>query len=230
MMTDTYIIRRSIGGIHMSEQLKTLCAILSVIVSTGAFIPYFIETWRVGTPKDARPTVSGFVCWVLSDFVILAAMIAGDSISWQMVPYVTGGTILIGLCMRKNLKIAALRGEAGTFKDAFLDWTNRDTACIVIVAAAITAWAIKHDPDYAIYLTIFSCAIGTYAIAVPLMEDPYKESMFSWGLFFLGGLFGIVAIPAWTVTGAAAPITFSVLQGLMFALCARRYLSRYLHA
>ncbi|MBP9756975.1 MAG: hypothetical protein KBD06_00055 [Candidatus Pacebacteria bacterium] len=214
----------------MGEDQKLVYVILSVVISALAFIPYFIETWKVGGVHDTRPTVSGFVCWVLTDIVIFAVMVTKGEISWQMVPYIVGALILIGLCVRKSLLIAKLRGESGSLRDAFSDWCRRDTLCLASVVAAIAVWAINRNPDYAIYLTIFSFSVGTYAIVVPLIKNPRTESMFAWGMFLLGGLFGVAAIPAWTVTGALVPIYFAVMQAMMFVLCARRYQRKFVAA
>ena len=216
--------------VRVDPQVKLLCAVLSTFLSTIAFIPYVTETWKIKGRNEVRPTISGFTCWMLSDAAIFAAMIASDAISWQMVPYVFGALLIIVLSLRKNLKIAHMRGEGVSWKDAFLDWSRRDTICVTIVAAAVAAWGIKHNPDYAIYLTIFSTIIGTWAVAKPLARDPYRESLLAWEMFLVGGLFGVAAIPVWNVTGAVAPILFVGVQGTMFVLSARRYLPRYAQA
>ena len=211
----------------MSDELKLACAVLSVFISGIAFIPYYIDTWKINSVDDPRPTVSGFVCWILGDVVILAAMIADNAISWQMVPYVIGASCLVVLCLRKSLKIAVLRGEPGHLRDAFVDWSRRDTFCIALVLAAVVIWGIKHDPDYAIYLTAFSSSVGTVAIVIPLLEDPRRESLLAWTMFLVGGLLGVIAIPAWSVTGAVAPIYFAATQLMMVVLCARRYKQKF---
>jgi len=211
----------------MDPQLKALCALLSVFLSTIAFVPYVVETWKIGDGNEVRPTVSGWTSWMLSDAAIFAAMIASDAISWQIAPYVFGALVVICLSLRKGLKIAHMRGEAVSWKDAFMDWSRKDTACVSIVAIAVVAWGIKHDPDYAIYLTILSTVLGTMAVAIPLIRDPYRESLLAWGIFLVGGLFGVAAIPAWTVVGALPPILFVGVQGIMVILAARRFLPRY---
>lgn len=172
----------------MDPQLKALCALLSVFLSTIAFIPYVVETWKVKGSNEVRPTVSGWASWMLSDAAILAAMIASDAISWQMVPYVLGPIVVIGLSLRKGLKLAHMRGETVSWKDAFMDWSRKDTVCVSLVVAAVALWGIKHDPDYAIYLTTFSTIIGTWAVARPLAHDPYRESLLAWSGFLAGAL------------------------------------------
>ena len=211
----------------MNPELKALYAIFSVFLTTIAFIPYIVETWKTKGCNEVRPTVSGFMCWTLSDAAILAAMIAGETISWQMVPYVFGGTLVIALSLRKSFRIAQMRGEITSWKDAFADWDGKDTACIIIVVTAVVVWGIKHDPDYAIYLTVFSTSIGTWAVARHLARDPYRESLVAWVLFLVGGYFGVAAIPAWNVTGAVAPILFVGIQGMMVVLCMRRFQSQF---
>ncbi len=211
----------------MDPQLKTFCAVLSVFFSTLAFIPYVIGTWKIRGSGDVRPAISGWTSWMLSDAAILAAMIAAGTISWQMVPYVLGSLGVIMLSLRKGLKIAHMRGGAVSWRDAFMDWGRKDTFCVSIVAIAVVAWGIKHNPDYAIYLTILSTFVGTWAVAKPLGHDPYRESFAAWGLSLIGGLFGVPAIPAWNITGALPPIMFVGVQGTIFGLTARRFLPRY---
>jgi hypothetical protein len=108
-----------------------------------------------------------------------------------------------------------------------MDWSRKDTICVSLVAAAVALWGIKHDPDYAIYLTTFSTIIGTWAVARPLAHDPYRESLLAWSGFLVGGLFGVAAIPVWSVAGAWPPILFVGVQGTMFCLAMRRFLPRY---
>lgn len=214
----------------MDPQLKTFCALLSFLFTAIAFIPYVVETWKIRGRNEVRPAISGFTCWMLSDAAIFAAMIASDAISWQMVPYVFGALLVIVLSLRKNLKIAHARGEVVSWRDAFMDWNHEDTICVLLVAAAVVVWGIKHDPNYAIYLTIFSTVIGTWAVARPLAHDPYRESLLAWGGFLAGGLFGVAAIPEWSIVGAVPPILFVGVQGTIVLLAVRRYLPRYAKA
>lgn len=211
----------------MDLQIGNLFAVLAVFLASIAFIPYVIETWKIRGSKEVRPTVSGWFSWLLSDATIFAAMVANEAISWQMVPYVVGQIFVIGLSLRKGLKLAHMQGEVVSWRDAFMDWKQKDTVCVLLVVAAVVLWAIKHDPDYAIYLTTFSTAIGTLAVARPLTHDPYRESMLAWSGFLAGGIFGVAAIPVWSITGAWPPIMFVGVQGTMCILAARRFLPRY---
>lgn len=209
---------------------KTIYAILSVVFSTIGFIPGLIGTWQIRGSKEVRPTISGWISWMLSDAAILAAMVARGNIAWQMVPYIVGSLSLIILSLRKGIKIAHMRGEAVSWKDAFMDWNRKDTVCVSIVVVAIAVWGIKHDPDYAIYLTIFSAIIGTLAIIRFLYNDPYCESFWAWVGFLIGGIFGVAAITEWTFAGSAVQILYATVQVTMVALTARRYLPRFAQA
>lgn len=209
---------------------KTIYSIISVSFAVLAFIPAFIETWTIKDQYDVRPTISGWLSWVASDIAILSAMIVRDDISWQMVPYVFGSSILIILALRKGWKIARIRGESTSWKDPFMDWNHKDTTCIGIVAVAIVVWSISHDPDYAIYLTAISATIGAFAIWVPLMADPYREPLNAWVLFLVGGVFGLAAVNEWTLAGALIPVMCFVVQTTMVTLTARRFLPRFARA
>lgn len=211
----------------MDPHVKTLCAILSVFLSTIAFIPYVIEAWKIKSSGDVRPTVSGWASWMLSDAVILAAMVASNAISWQMVPYIMGPMTVICLSLRKGIKIAHMRGESASWKAAFMDWGHKDTVCMLLVVGAIVVWGINHNPDHAIFLTLCSTIIGTWAIARHLRKDPYREPLVPWILCLVGGMFGVVAVPVWNFAGAAAPILFVGVQSTMVGLCLRRFQSRF---
>lgn len=211
----------------MDPQIKAFCALASVVITTIAFIPYIIGTWKIQGGNEIRPTISGFICWLAADATILGAMLATGDVSWQMIPYVVGALIVTILSIRKNLLLARLRNEKASWADAFSDWCTRDTVCLALVMVGIVIWVIKRDPDYAIYLVVFSTLIGTWAVIRPLYDDPYRESLFSWILFLIGGGFGVAAIPAWTVTGAVGPILFVVVQLAIVAFAARRLLPRF---
>ncbi len=58
----------------MDPHITTICAVLSVFLSTVAFIPYVVETWKVKGGSEVKPTISGFTCWMLSDAAILTAL------------------------------------------------------------------------------------------------------------------------------------------------------------
>lgn len=211
----------------MDPNLKFVCAALSVFLSTIAFIPYTIDVWKIKSSEDVRPTISGWVSWGLSDMAILAAMIASEAVSWQMASYVGGQFIVIALSLRKGLKIAEMRGEAYTWRAAFMDWGRKDTICVAIVAAAVGVWAIWGDPDHAIFLTLISTVIGTWAIVVNLRKDPYREPLVPWLLFLAGGIFGVIAIPIWNFAGASAPLLFLGVQLTMVSLCLRRFQTQH---
>lgn len=178
---------------------------------------------RIKSADDVQPMISAWLSWVLSDATMFAAQIADKTVAWQLALYVGGPIVLIGLCFRKGTMLARARGGAYTWKAALFDWNHKDTACVAVVVVAILIWVINRNPDHAIYLTSFSLLIGTIAVAGPLYKNPRREMLSGWGLFLIGGIFGLGAIGNWNVTGALPIVEFALLQGLMVALCARRF-------
>lgn len=205
---------------------KLYYSILSVVISSLAFVPYLWDTWHIKAENDTRPTIAGIGCWVISDMAILAAMIANGVIEWLMVPYVIGGTLVIIFGMRKNFLIAKMQGIDSKWTDVFAGWSKTDSVCIGIVACAIAAWVIARNPDYAIYLTLGSIILGTWAVAAPLARDPYKEPLFAWNLFLLGGINGVIAVKDWQSSSAIPPTLFCIVQALIVVLALRRYQKR----
>lgn len=211
----------------MDLQFKMLCAALSVLLSTIAFVPYAIEMWKIRGDSGVRPTVSGWISWAISDAVILTAMIANGKTAWQFVPYTVGAFALIVWALCKNIKISLSQGEGYKLRSAFDDWDKKDTVCVAIVVTAIAVWAINHNPDHAIFLTLLSTVIGTWAIVRHLRHDPYREPLLPWIGFFSGGIFGVGAITEWSFGGYAGPVSSLFVQTLMVGLCFRRFLPRF---
>ena len=211
----------------MVTDWKFFFSIVSVVVSSLAFLPYLWDTWHIKPQNDTRPTIAGIGCWVLSDGAILAAMIANGVIEWLMVPYVVGGVLVIAFGMRKNFLIAQLEGVESKCSDIFAGWSRTDSICLGFVVSAIVVWGIARNPDYAIYLTVGSIVLGTWAVASPLARDPYKEPLFAWILFLIGGVFGVLAVKDWSSSSSIPPALFCVIQLTIVLLALRRYLPRF---
>jgi hypothetical protein len=205
---------------------------VSVALTAIAFLPYFTKLWKA--EDGLNPTLAGWAAWMLSDATIFAAQLSTgyvhgnySNVGWQNALYVMGPILVFALNMRKGVKLAKQKDGYITWRAAFRDWGLSDTVCLLIVLAAVAAWSIKHDPHYAIYLTVVSTIIGTWAVAWPLRLDPYREEFSSWIWFLAGGICGVIAVKdaifRLDITNGLPPVLFVGVQVTLVVLTARRY-------
>jgi len=178
-------------------------SVLAVVVSILAYIPYIRGILRSGT----RPTVSTWLSWWIMDMAILIGMIDSGELAYQMIAYVAGSAIVIGVCL---------------YKKASLGWQRIDTACMVIVLAAFVMYVTSNNPNLLIILAVVAVLVGSIPMLVKLWANPSNESLVPWLAAFAGGTCGVLAIPQMTISYALTPIAFFLFQILTIAFIMRR--------
>lgn len=186
-------------------ELLSIFATLSFIFSTLAYVPYTISTLTSST----RPTLSTWLSWWIMDVAILAGMFVKGAVALQMLAYVIGCAFVIGACL---------------WRGANVGWTKVDTICMVFVLIAIVLWALSGDANFAIVLSLSAVLIGCVPMLKNILKDPAREPLFPWILVMVGGLFGIAAIPQWTIANALTPVVFAIIQVFFVILISRKFL------
>ncbi len=178
---------------------------ITAFLLTLAGYPLYIQSLFKG---GARPTISSWIAWWITDVVVFAGMVAADAIVWQMVAYSLGIGATIFVCVRKK---------------AALGWTWLDTLCLCIVGVALVLWSFSNTPETAIILSLVAETIGTIPMFRNVWRKPESEPFLPWAIWWVGGCVGVLAIPEWSIAGAVAPILFCVLQTLVVVLIARKF-------
>lgn len=187
--------------------LKSVFTILSSIFVVLFYVPYVLAI----ISGEAKPTLSTWISWFLMDSAIFAGMIAANDIAYQMVAYIAGTTLVLGL---------------SAYRRASLGWKTLDTVCVFIVVLAVGLWVYTGDPNLAIIFSLVAIVVGTVPMLSNLIKDPTVEPMLPWILVSIGGTFGLLAIPSWTIAGALTQIVFFLLQSVVLALMLRRFMGK----
>jgi hypothetical protein len=178
--------------------------LLAFFLSAVAYFPY----WKALLAGEARPTISSWISWGTMDVAILAGMLAQGTIAWQMVAYIVGACLIIGISV---------------WKGATMDWKKLDAFCLTSALIAIVLWYLSGNPDVAIILGVFAFVIGTIPMLSNTWHDPIHEPILPWALFLTGGMCGVAAIPTWNIASALTPVVFLVCQVTVVVLICRKF-------
>ncbi len=184
--------------------LLSTFAVLSFVFSVAAYVPYT----RAVLYSSAKPTLSTWLSWWIMDFAILAGMFAKHAVAMQMIAYVVGCAFVIGACF---------------WRKAILGWTRLDSICMLLVVCAIVLWALSGDANFAIVMSLIAMCIGTVPMLVNVSHAPAREPFLPWILVLIGGLFGVAAIPKWTIAAALTPVVFAIVQVAFVLLISRKF-------
>lgn len=172
-------------------------AVLSLILSIGAYVPYWRSILRDGT----RPRKATWIVWTAVDAIMFTAMLAQGELALQMLAYTIGaGSVMV---------YALWKGEQG--------WTREDVTVLAGSALAMVLWFVV-DANTAIAVSLIAISIGTIPTWKAAWRNPRNEPFVPWLMFWIGGLFGLLAIQEWTVASALGPGGFFALQSIMVFL------------
>ncbi len=87
---------------------------------------------------------------------------------------------------------------------------------------AVALWGVSGSPNVAIILSLIAVVVGTVPMIVNVWRDPVREPFLPWLLGLAGGVFGVLAIPAWNIAAALSPIVFLFLQVIIVLLISRK--------
>lgn len=178
--------------------MAATCAVLSLVFSIGAYIPYLLAVYA-GKNKPKRMT---WFIWALVDAIIFTAMLIQHEFAPQMLAYVCGSGAVLVLSFFKG-------GEGG--------WEREDQLVLAGAALAMVLWFFSNA-NAAIVMNLIAIMIGTIPTWKRVWKDPRSEPFLPWALFCVGGFFGLLAIPEWTLAASLAPGTFFVSQVAMVFL------------
>ena len=153
-----------------------LFGILSGVFQAACFVPYARDIFK----GDTRPHRGTWTIWCALSLIVLLSQRA-DGGTWSLLMAATQffGTLFIAL-------VSIRRGVGGTSRTELL--------LLATAGAGIVGWYVADDPTIA---TVFVVLSDTIAIALMLPKtyaDPYSETLSTYVLSGLSGLFAVLAV------------------------------------
>ena len=185
---------------------KILFAVGAAVVGIAAFIPYVRDMLRGTT----RPHAYTWLIWTLTQGTATAGL-------W----YGGGGYAAVGLSAGTAfIFITFLLSLAYGTKNI----TASDTGVLLLALAAILFWWLFNSPLLAVTIVTVADALGYAPSIRKSFEEPWSESLVTWGMFTLSALLSILALGAYTpLTLMYLVMSVSLNIALMTVCLTRRH-------
>ncbi|MBI5045539.1 MAG: hypothetical protein HZC14_00840 [Candidatus Niyogibacteria bacterium] len=175
--------------------IKNVLSVISGILFAAAYIPY-IRTILNGKTKPAK---ASWIIWASLDAIIIAGMMAENSVNYQIICAFLGSSAVATLSLKYGIP----------------GWSVLDKACFIGAILGIILWGTFNNPLFGIIISLGVMFVGSVPTFVSVWKDPSHEDRFAWTLFWLSCVVAIPAIPHWTVANAAQPLTFFAIETVM---------------
>ena len=176
---------------------ETLSVLAGMLYLVG-FGPYIRGIFR----GETKPAKASWIIWAILDVVMLAAMIAKESVNGQIIGAAMGACTVAILALRYGLP----------------GWSIIDRLCLLGAALGIALWWLFREPTVGLVVSTTVILIGSSPTFVSAWKDPTREDRTPWMLYFLSCLLALAAFPAWTWEDASQPIAFTLIESVMMYL------------
>ncbi|HAL50354.1 TPA: hypothetical protein DDY56_01440 [Candidatus Uhrbacteria bacterium] len=102
-----------------------------------------------------------------------------------------------------------------------MDWGTCPFGILGAVAG-IALWAIFDSPVLGLSASLSVVFVGSIPTFMSAWEDPARENLPAWIVFWLSCVCALVAVPQWTIKDAAQPLTFFAVESTMMTILLTR--------
>ncbi len=174
---------------------------LSAIAVTLSFVPYAKDIF-LGKTKPER--ASWFIWSVLNFIFFFSLLSKGINYSLFLPGIQALGDLFIFL-------IAIPYGIGGFLK--------RDVIGLIAAGTGLLLWYITQEALFALLIAIFIDCVGIFLTVVKSYESPTTETMSTWVLGFLAGLFALFAIGSFKIVYIIFPLYICIAHAsVIFAI------------
>lgn len=158
------------------------------MLSAVCYVPYIRDIFK-GTTKPERAT--WFIWSVLTTILLFAQLAKGATNSiWLTVVQALGVIIIFILSLRF--------GEGGL--------QRRDLVALGAAGIGLAAWFVTKDAAIALWLTILIDFSGAVLTIIKAYREPETETQSTWILSSIAGIFGALAVGAFSLELLAFPV------------------------
>lgn len=188
----------------MNDTLLLVFGVLSALFNLTGLVPY-IRDILVNKTKPERAT---WWIWSSLSTVSLFAQIASGA-KWSIL--MTAAQLIAVIC------VASLSVKYGYGK-----FHKKDYISLVILAFGLGLWSVTDNPLTALIIVVFLDIVALSLTLQKTWHAPYTETLSSWILASLSGLFGVFAIGHWTAGKAIYPLYITLGNSLLTATIIHR--------
>jgi len=184
--------------------IKLAFSIVAFIVGVVAFIPYIKDTLAGRT----KPHAYTWLIWSITVAVAAAGV-------W----YGSGGYTAVNLAI-----MAALTGGVFFLSLAYgtRNVTRSDAVLLALVLAAIIPWLIFKDPTFSVLMVTAIDMAGYFPSMRKSYAEPWSESLSSWALFTVTGLFLLLALNTYNIITMIYIFMSIIMNVILIGICLTR--------
>ena len=175
---------------------RHILADLAGFVVIAAYLPYI----RAILKKRATPEKASWLIWAVIDSLLLYGMFVRHVVNGQIL-----GTVAVIWIVAA---LALFDGEAG--------WSRVDKVCLTSTVVGLIL--IIVNPTWSIVLLAITSFVGAIPTFYSTWRDPTREVRVTWAMYWVSCVLTVIAIPAWSVSAGAQPISFLIVQTTMVYL------------
>ena len=157
--------------------------------------------WAIVNYQTVPSTVS-WAIWASVDTLALLAMRKENSPTGQLTGAVAGAWI-----------VTLLAVFFGKPTMGSIEWVS-----IAGAVAGIVLWQITGNAVLAIVCSQLAVFVGAFPTFANGYNNPSQENPIAWTIWFVSCIFALFAVKKWNLAEALQPITFTVIETVMFVL------------
>jgi hypothetical protein len=153
-----------------------IIGIVSGLLAIVAVVPYIRDIIK----KKTRPERASWLIWtVLGGIAFFSQLAKGATNSLWM-------TALSTLCVLVVFLLSLKHGEGGLVR--------RDIVALLVALLGLVLWYFTKDATIALLIVIGVDLSGSFLTIIKSYEDPESETMSTWILASISGLFGTISV------------------------------------
>lgn len=153
-----------------------ILGILSGILGGSSYFPYIRDIFRNST----KPERASWLIWLTLGSIAFFSQLA-EGASWSL--WFTGlDTLGVLIIFALSIKY----GVGG--------WTRRDIMALIAAAIGLVLWCFTRHAAVALLITILIDMTGAYLTVIKAYADPSSETLSTWLIIALAGIFGTLSV------------------------------------
>jgi hypothetical protein len=174
-----------------------LLGLLSAILPLLGVIPYVRDILR----HETKPHRGSFLIWTILGAIAFFTQFAKGA-TWSL--FLPAGDSIATL----TIFILSIRYGTGGLN-------KKDNAALVVAGCGLVLWYFTKQPLLTLFITIGVDAVGTVLTIVKTYHEPHTETLSSWLLAALGGLFAAGAVGKLSASLLLYPLYILLANGLV---------------
>lgn len=183
---------------------------LAALLSIVAVFPYIRDILK-GKTKPER--ASWFIWTVLGSIAFFSQLEKGATNSLWMVGTSTVCVLIVS--------ILSIKFGSGGF-------AKRDKISLLIAAIGLLLWFFTKEAAIALFITIIIDLTGSFLTVVKSLEDPESETISTWIIAFISGIFAALSVGEWSFILLVYPLyiflaNFAVVVAILLGKNRKKY-------